>query len=237
MFHQAEPKMVERVLQLDSLPVRDVMTPRAKIIWINISDSHEAIWHKIVVSGHSTFPVYEGNRDNVVGILSIKAIYANLAAGAPVSVRDLMTPALFAPSTQSAITLLEQFRRSGKYIALISDEFGGLIGLVTLHDLMEAVLGDFPSQDDRLKPMAKRREDGSWLVDAMITPEAFESRIKEFRLDPPAARDYQTFGGYVLQRLGRVPVEGDFFEEQGFRVEVVDMDRQRVDKVLLMRLK
>jgi putative hemolysin len=173
----------------------------------------------------------------VVGVITVKAIYANLAAGVAVNIRDLMTQPLFAPTSQGALTLLNQFRRSGKHIAITTDEFGGVAGLITLHNIMEAVLGDFPSQSDRLKPTARQRDDGSWLVDAMIEVQEFERLVTNFKLDAPAVRDYRTLGGYVLKHLGRVPAEGDYFEEQGFRVEIVDMDNQRVDKVLLMPLK
>ncbi|MBK9140011.1 MAG: HlyC/CorC family transporter [Verrucomicrobia bacterium] len=236
VFHQTEARMVEGVLALDRLPVREIMTPRAKIIWINVHEAHETIWHKVVVSGHTTFPVYQGDRDNVVGMISVKAIYANLAAGLPVTVKDLMTKPLIVPSSLAAISLLETFKRSGQFHALVSDEFGGIVGLVSLHDVMEAVIGDFPSQDMRLKPMAKRREDGSWLVDAMIEIEDFQAQMPQFVLPPPEARSYHTFGGYVFEQLGRVPAEGDAFEAQGYRIEIIDMDRNRVDKVLLIPL-
>ncbi|MBM3881023.1 MAG: HlyC/CorC family transporter [Verrucomicrobia bacterium] len=236
VFHATEPQMVERVLALDRLPLSELMTPRAKIIWINVADPHEAIWHKIVISGHTSFPVYENNRDNVVGVVSVKAIYANLAAGTAANVRDLMTPALFVPASLRAVALLETFKKRCRNMALVTDEYGGITGLVTLHDIMEAVLGDFPSQDERLKPTAQRRDDGSWLVDAMIEASEFERLVPEFKLDPPSQRDYHTFGGYVTKRLGHLPSEGEFFDAQGFRVEVIDMDRHRVDKVLLMAL-
>jgi putative hemolysin len=209
------------------------MTPRAKIVWINVHDSHESIWHKIVVSGHTAFPVYEGNRDNVIGVVTVKAIYANLAAGVAVNVRDLMTPPLTVPASQTAIALLETFKMARKHLALVIDEFGGVVGLVTLHDVMEAVIGDFPSPEERSKPTALRREDGSWLVDAGLEADAFEKLVPGFRLDAQAQRDYTTFGGYVIKRLGHVPREGESFEAQGFRVEIIDMDRHRVDKILI----
>ncbi len=160
VFLPTESAMVESVLALDRIPVRDLMTPRAKIIWINAADSHEAIWHKIVVSGHTTFPVYAGNRDQVLGVVSVKSIYANLAAGAAASVKDLMTPALVVPAAMSATTLLENFKQSGKHVALIADEFGGITGLVSLHDIMEAIIGELPSRDERARPRAVRRDDG-----------------------------------------------------------------------------
>lgn len=236
VFQQAEARMVEGVLSLDRLPVRELMTPRAKIIWIKVDESHDAIWHKIVVSGHTTFPVYQDHRDNVVGLISVKSIYANLAAGLPVKVKDLMTQPLIVPASLAAMTLLETFKRSSQFHAVVVDEFGSVVGLVSLHDVMEAVVGDFASQDARLKPTAKRRDDGSWLVDAMIEIGDFQPLMPEFPLPPAGTRSYHTFGGYVFEQLGRVPAEGDAFEAHGFRVEVIDMDRHRVDKVLLIPL-
>ena len=237
VFLPHEPAMVEGVLALDRIPVRDLMTPRAKIIWINIQDSHEAIWHKIVVSGHTTFPVYEGNRDRVVGVISVKSIYANLAAGTAVKVKDLMTPALVVPASQSASTLLEKFKLTSKHVALVADEFGGIGGLVSLHDIMEAIIGELPSPDERSRPRATRRDDGSWLVDGMLDVEEFERRLPDFKLHPAKERDYQTFAGFIVKQLGYVPHEGESFQAHGYLVEVIDMDGHRVDKVLLMPLK
>jgi putative hemolysin len=235
VFHPSEPAMVEGVLALDHLPVRQLMTPRAKIIWVNVDDPHDAIWHKIVVSGHTTFPVYEGHRDNVVGVVTVKAIYANLAAGIPPKVRDLMTPALVAPGSVSAAALLDTFKRTGKHLALVTDEFGGIVGLISLHDIMEAIIGELPSPDERLKPAAQRRDDGSWLVDAAIELDDFARIVPEFALPPATERDYRTFAGFVFQQLGHVPAEGEMFRWHGYDVEVIDMDGHRVDKVLLMR--
>jgi len=234
VFHPSEPAMVDGVLGLDRLPVRELMTPRAKIIWINVNESHEAVWHKIVVSGHTTFPVYEGNRDRAVGMVTVKAIYAHLAAGLPVRMKDLMTAPLVVPASQPAATLLDTFKRTGKHLALVADEFGGIVGMVSLHDIMEAIIGEFPSQDERLQPRAQRRDDGSWLVDAAIELEVFARALPGFRLPPPAQREYRTFAGFVFQQLGHVPTEGESFRWQEYLVEVIDMDGHRVDKVLLL---
>lgn len=234
VFLPTESAMVESVLALDRVAIRDLMTPRAKIIWINVADPHEAIWHKIVVSGHTTFPVYEGNRDHVAGVVTVKSIYANLAAGAGVKIKDLMTPPLVVPATVTANVLLEKFKQTGKHVALVADEFGGITGLVSLHDIMEAIIGELPSTDERLKPTARRRDDGSWLVDGMLDADEFERLVPGFRLHSARERDYQTFGGYVVKQLGHVPAEGESFQAHGFLVEVMDMDGHRVDKVLLM---
>jgi putative hemolysin len=233
-FQKVESDIVESVLDLDRLMARDIMTPRPKVIWLNRDDPHETVWHKIVVSGHSFFPVYEGDRDHVVGVVSVKSIYANLAAGAGVKLKDLMVPPLLVPATQDVLQLVETFKKSGKHLALVADEFGAIVGLVTLNDVMEAIVGDFPSQDERAKPAAVRRPDGSWLIDAMLEIERVEQALPGFRVEAPANKEYQTLAGYVVKRLGHMPREGETFEAQGYVFEVLDMDRHRVDKVLVM---
>lgn len=237
VFHPQEPAMVESVMAFDRMPVRDLMTPRSKIIWINVTDSHDTIWHRIVVSAHSTFPVYDGRRDNVLGLVTVKAIYANLAANVPVNVRDLITPALVVPESQSAAALLEKFKTTGKHVALVTDEFGAIAGFVSLHDIMEAIVGEMPSPEDRLKPKAVRREDGSWLVDGMLDVGEFERTVTNFPLPPALERDYETFAGFIVKHLGHVPGEGESFSYHGYLVEVIDLDAHRVDKVLLFPLK
>lgn len=237
VFHAQEPAMIESVMAFDRLPVCDLMTPRAKIIWINVNDSHETIWHRVVISAHTTFPVYEGRRDNVIGTVNVKAIYANLAAGVPINVRDLISPALVVPESQPVTALLEKFKSTGKHVALVSDEFGGIAGLVTLHDVMEAIVGELPSPEDRLRPKAVRREDGSWLVDGLIDADDFARTVTDFPLQPAAQRDYETLAGFVVKHLGHVPAEGESFHLHGYNVEIIDMDGLRVDKVLLIPLR
>jgi len=233
-FNKVESHIVHSALELDQLSVRDLMTPRPKIIWVNKNDPHEAIWHKIVVSGHSHFPVYEGQRDNVVGLISVKAIYANLAAGTDARTADLMTKPLIVPATQSAIQLLDTFKQTGKHLALVTDEFGSIVGLVALHDVMEALVGEFPSADERAKPDIKKREDGTWLIDAMIEMERVEAVLPGFRLSSAENKDYQTLAGFVVKQFGRMPREGETIETQGYVFEVLDMDKHRVDKVLVL---
>ncbi len=237
VLHPSEPAMIDRVMALDRVPLRDLMTPRAKIIWINASDAHETIWHKIVVSGHTSFPVCEQNRDHAVGMITVKAIYANLAAGTTAKVADLMTPPLVVPASQSASALLEKFKQTGKHVALVADEFGGITGLVSLHDIMEAIIGKLPSLEDRLKPKATRRDDGSWLVDGILDVKEFERTVPDFPMPAFALRDYQTVAGFVVKHLDHVPTEGESFPLHGYLVEVIDMDGHRVDKLLLLPLK
>jgi putative hemolysin len=141
------------------------------------------------------------------------------------------------PESQPVSALLEKFKTTGKHVALISDEFGGIAGLVSLHDIMEAIVGELPSPEDRLKPKAVRRDDGSWLVDGLIEVDDFAQAVTDFPLPPTALRDYQTLAGFIVKHLGHVPAEGETFRFQGYMVEVIDMDGLRVDKVLLLPVK
>lgn len=235
-FNKVETRIVGGALELDRLPTRALMTPRTKITWVNKNDPHETVWHKIVVSGHSHFPVFEGNRDNAVGMVSLKAIYANLAAGIPVRIGDLMTSPLVVPDTQDAVHLLDTFKQSRKHIALVADEFGGIVGLVSLHDVMEAIIGELPSQEERAKPRILKRDDGTCLIDGLVELGALEAAFPGITFRDQPECDYTTLAGFVLKRLGHVPHEGETFDWHGYRFEVLDLDRHRIDKVLVTLL-
>jgi len=233
-FNEIESEIVNSALALDQVMVREIMMPRAKIIWLNRDDDHTAVWHKLAVSGHSSFPVYEKNRDHVVGIVSLKAIYANAAAGTSGKISDLMTEPLVVPETQTVVQLLQTFKREGKYLALAADEFGSIAGLVTLHDVMEALIGELPSSEERARPSARRRDDGSWLIDGMMEIGRAEELLPGFNLSPKENEDYKTLAGFVVRKAGHVPKEGETVKCQDYVFEVLDMDGHRVDKVLVM---
>ena len=238
VFQRAEQRMVEGVLTLDQRPVTSLMTPRPKIVYLNLEDPEEANWRKIVTSGHSYFPVYHGNGDHVVGMVSVKAIWANSAIGLPATLKNVVFTPLSVPETLNAAQLLEQFRRTGKHIALVTDEFGAVQGLVTLIDVLEAIVGDLPDRGPHQAPAeVRRREDGSWLVDATLPIAELKSLLALQSLLPREGEaDYKTLGGFVLTYFGRIPVAGDWFEWGGWRFEVVDMDRHRIDKVMIGRV-
>jgi putative hemolysin len=238
VFHKAEKEMVEGVLGLDQLPVTAIMTPRPKIIFLNIDDTEEVNWRKIVASGHSHFPVYQDNRDQVLGMVAVKALWAHAAISIPTSLKNLLTPPLVVPETMNCIQLLESFKKSGRHAALVADEFGSIQGMVTLIDVLEAIVGDLPAQGQRAQPQARQREDGSWLIDATLAINELRTilGLGELPLPQEAAADYQTLGGLVMTQFGRIPAAGDHFEWGGWRFEVVDMDRHRVDKVMVSRV-
>jgi len=233
VFSSAEQGMVERVLRLDELRVEELMTPSVKIVWINADEESDVTWRALVASGRSHFPVYRGSRENVVGVVSVKALWANTAAGLPAKPADLATPALIIPETIPALRALEQLQKAKQRVALVSDEFGSITGILSLLDLLEAIVGDLPSHEDRQRARVVKREDGSWLVDATLPVEDFAKEIGKgadhYQLDG----DYQTLGGFIVHHLARVPHEGDVFQYRGHRYEVVDMDRHRLDKILV----
>jgi putative hemolysin len=235
VFDAAEPRMVESVLSFDQRPVRDIMTPREKLVLLNQDDSHEAVWHKIVVSGHANYPVYAGSRDRVVGIVSVKAIYANLAAGVPVRLPDLMEPPLRVPDTRTITALLEQFRQTRHHIALITDANGAVAGLVTLVDVLEAIVGEMPSPEERLKPEAVRRDDGTLLVDGAFGVARLAPMLGDAPLAGTLALRCETLAAFTAAQLGPAAKEGAYCVREGVRIEIIDMDGSRIDKVLLSR--
>lgn len=235
VFHKAEKAMVEGVMGLDRCPVTALMTPRPKIVWLNLDDPDEVNWRKIVASGHSHFPVYQKHRDQVVGMVSVKALWANAAFNLPTTLKNLLVPPLLVPEQSTAIQVLEQFKKSGRHAALVADEFGGVSGFVTLIDILEMVVGDLPDQMRKSQPEARKRDDGSWLVDATLPVGDLKDLLDVHELPGEDAAEFQTLGGFVVTHLGRIPVAGDVFDWESWRFEVLDMDRHRVDKVLIGR--
>lgn len=235
IFKKAEKEMVEGVFDLDEQNAGHLMTPRARLIWLSLDDADEENWRRIAGSGHSHFPVYQKTRDNVVGMVSVKSLWANLSLAGKVELRALVTPPLYVPTTMPASKLIEEFKKSGKHIALVVDEFGGLQGLVTLNDVMMAIVGNLPEREQRNEPKALLRQDGTWLVDALLEIEEVKISLG-ITEDLPGEDEgrFSTLGGFILSRLGHIPREGEKVVWDGFEFEVIDMDRQRIDKVLVL---
>jgi len=234
VFKKAEKDMVEGVFDLDEQTADDLMTPRARIIWLSLDDPDEENWRRIAGSGHSHFPVYQKTRDNVIGMVSVKSLWANLSLAGRAELRSLVTPPLFVPTTMPASTLIAEFKKSGKHIALVVDEFGGLQGLVTLNDVMMAIVGNLPEREQRYEPKAVRREDGTWLVDALLEIDEAKTHLEiHSKLPDEDKGEFTTLGGFILHRLGHIPHEGEVVVWNRYKFEILDMDRQRIDKVLI----
>ena len=234
IFKKAEKDMVEGVFDLDEQMAGDLMTPRARMIWLSLDDTDDENWRRIAGSGHSHFPVYQETRDNVIGMVSVKSLWANLSLAGRVELRALVTPPLYVPTAMPAGKLIESFKKSGKHIALVVDEFGGLQGLVTLNDVMMAIVGNLPEREQRHDPKAALRQDGTWLIDAMLDIDETKSSLG-IEEDLPGENEnrFSTLGGFILFRIGHIPREGEKFQWDGFEFEIIDMDRQRIDKVLV----
>jgi putative hemolysin len=231
-FEQGESTMMEGVMAFEKLDVYDIMIPRPKIVWIDVEAEHDDVWPVIVKSAQTYFPIYQKDRDNLIGVISIKDCYAQLAAGVPVSFRHLMRPPLLVPEVQKASATLESFRATGQHVAFVVDEFGGVIGMVTLIDLMESIVGEVPSMEERRVLSIQQRQDGSWLVDGLFEIEKLGRHLPGFIHPVEAGDEYQTIAGYFGAILNRVPVEGDIIKDSGWIFEIVDMDGIRVDKVI-----
>ena len=234
IFEKAEKDMVEGVFELGEQTAGDLMTPRARLIWLSLDDPDEENWRRIAGSGHSHFPVYQGTRDNVVGMVSVKSLWANLSLAGRVELRALVTPPNYVPTAMPAGKLIEAFKKTGKHIALVVDEFGGLQGIVTLNDVMMAIVGNLPEREQRHDPKAVLRQDGTWIVDAMLDIDETKTSLG-IDDDLPGEDDnrYSTLGGFLLHQIGHLPREGEKFTWDRFEFEVIDMDRQRIDKVLV----
>ena len=236
VFEETEQDMVEAVLRLGDKRARSLMTPRTQIAWLDRYDSIEQIREKIIASGHSCFPVATGSLDKVDGVVQSKDLLAHSLAGQGLDLGSLMQQPLFVPRTITALEILGSFKNSGQHIALVVDEYGGIEGLLTHHDILEAIAGDIPFDGRPNDPKAVRRHDGSWLFDGMLSIDEFK---EVFHLDdlPGEKRDaYQTLGGFLFTRMGRIPSVSEYFEWNGLRFEVVDMDGKRIDKILVAPL-
>jgi|SRR5215203_5452863 len=240
IFEEEERDLVRRALQLDDRPVRELMTPRPNVVWLDADDPPEEVLRLARESRHSYFPVACGDLDGLLGIASVKDAWASGADEQPAELLGaLRRPALVSEGVP-ATRALGAFKRSGLPLALVIDERGHIEGLVTLTDVLEALVGEVPDEDETLEEAIVRREDGSWLVDGLLAAEELKERLGSSGLpsfhDEEAA-NYQTVGGMVMDLLGRVPAAGDRFERDGCSFEVLDMDGRRVDKVLITPLR
>jgi putative hemolysin len=234
VFEEAELDMVQSVFRLADRRVGSLMTPRPEIAWLDLEDPAEEIRRRIIASPHSRMPVAEGSLDNVMGIVQAKDLLARSLMGQQLDLRAALVPPMFVPESMLALNALEQFRESGVHIALVIDEFGGVQGLVTLYDILEAIVGDIPAEGEAEEPEVVQREDGSWLLDGGLPVDEFKDIFGITRLPDEERGYYNTLGGFIMTRLGRIPAASDFFEWAGLRFEVVDMDGFRVDKVLVL---
>lgn len=269
VFHEGERDLVERVFKMGDQKIRALMVPRTDIDFLRADDTLQRVRVVLATTSHSHYPICETSLDDLVGVVHVKDLVRAGILSDTVDLRALARPPLFIPESTPAIKVLDQFRTSGKHIAFVVDEYGSMRGLITLNDLLEALVGEItPSESARPEPMVVRRADGSYLLDGMLGIGELKEIMDAAELPREGEAGFSTLGGFVMSHLGRIPSTGDYFEvaidaskqvvahgaeESGsapsgggedavkaddgsMRVvgfEIVDMDRTRVDKVLM----
>jgi putative hemolysin len=232
VFEKEEQQLVSNVFRLAQRRLGSIMMPRGDVIYLDVEDSFDNIRRKILDSAHSVMPVCRGGIANVLGVVHAKDLLRRFLSGEPFDLLSSLKTPLYIPETSSAMKLLEMFKKSGRHVAFVVDEYGDVQGLVTIHDVLESIVGDIPSEGEPAEPLAVRREDGSWLLDGMLPVDKFRELFPEMGLPEEESGTYHTLSGFILMRLGRIPAVADHFSWHGWRFEVVDMDGNRIDKVL-----
>jgi len=235
VIEEQEHQMVRNVFRLDDRQIASFMVPRSDVVCLDVDKSLEENLSQVEAHRYSRFPVVRGNWDEVLGIVSTSQLLNQMLRGEQPSLSEHLKPAVFVPESLTGMELLENFKDSGGQMVFIIDEYGEVQGIVTLHDMMEAITGEFKPQhqDDA---WAVQREDGSWLLDGLIPVPELKDRLG-FRSVPEEDKGrYHTLSGMLMLLLGRLPQTADHCDWEGWRLEVVDMDGTRIDKVLASAL-
>ena len=231
-----ERNMLNRVLRLGDRSAESLMTPRTRIVWLDAAAERAENLATMAETPFSRYPVYRGSDSDVLGMLETKHLATLLERDAKPDLFANLTPALYVAESTNALKLLEIFREEQQTAALVVDEYGDIQGLVTLNDLLGAVLGrlqDVESNED--EPLVVEREDGSWLVDGRVSVEEFRELLSLQALPGEDESDFTTVAGMVIAHFGRIPHAGEHFDWKGWRIEVVDLDGARIDKLLIAR--
>ncbi|MEP7292865.1 MAG: hemolysin family protein, partial [Chloroflexota bacterium] len=228
VFEEGEQDMVSGIFRIGERRIDSIMTPRTEVTWLNLRDSEEDNRAKIRECPFSRMPVCDGDMDHVVGVLNAKTLLARLVGGGTFDIAASMIDPQFAPDSMPASKVLDLFRASGQHIAIVIDEYGGMEGLVTIQDILVEIVGNV----EETPPHATQRDDGTWLIDGLMPVDDFKEM---FLIDEvPGEHDrFVTLGGFVMAQIGDIPKAGEWFEWTKLRFEVMDMDGNRVDKVLV----
>jgi putative hemolysin len=235
VFTTVEKKLVDRVLHLDDMQINSLMTPRASIQWFDINKLAKDLPAHLGKYKHSRIIVCDKTLNNLIGVIHVKDFLRYYLSNPKVDIKKHLEKPHLLPEGTQVIKVLELFRKSPMHLALIVDEHGSIQGLVTFNDVLEVIVGDIETREWVEKMKITKRPDNSYLVDGMVTTKELMDALKIEKL-PKQAAGHVTLGGFIMAYLDKVPQEGDKFEWDGYRFEVVDMDRNRVDKVLITLL-
>lgn len=233
LFEKTEHDIITRALSLDDQSALTVMTPRNDVNYIDLQNPLNEILLYIADSNYSRFPVCDGGLDNIVGVIDVGMLFEQQIRGQAIDIRTLATPARFVPETNSAMDILESFQEYRTEMLIVINEYGELEGLVTLRDVLKVLVGHtLPHHEDGELEIVQRT-DGSWLIDGGVTLDRFNELFQVNLKFPDHEDNYHTLAGFVLNQLGRIPSEAESFEWKGFYFEVVDMDKYRIDRLLV----
>lgn len=235
IFEKAELSMVEGVFDLGDRRVASLMTPRPDIIALDLDDPDEENLRRMIISGRSNFPAFREDLESIVGMVSVKNVLARMVNVGSPDIKGAVTKPFFVLETISVLKLLESFKESGVHSALVTDEYGSIQGLITLHDILEAIVGDVRSAGEPVETPIVVREDGSWLIDGSTPVEDIKDILSVEAFPGEDEGQYHTIAGLIMYALNRIPSTGDYVELGDLRYEVVDMDGNRVDKVMVAR--
>jgi putative hemolysin len=235
VIEKSEHDMVRNVFRLDDRQIGSLMVPRADIVSLDLERPLEENLELVASSSYSSFPVCRGGLDDILGIASAKKLFNQSLRGEPIDLARELQPAVYVPESLTGMELLDQFRSSGTYTVFVIDEYGEIQGMVTLHDVIESVTGEFLPHDTE-EAWAVQREDGSWLLDGLIPIVELKDRLGIKTVPEEEKGRYHTLSGMVMWLLGRLPGTGDIATWENWRFEVIDLDGKRIDKVLASRL-
>jgi putative hemolysin len=233
-FHAVETGIVQMAFRLGDRRISAVMTPRTQVEWLDLTDGPEEQRRRLAASPYSRFPVVEGRTEHVAGIVQVKDLLAQMLSEKPFDLRAVLRKPFYIPSTVTALRALEIFKQSGEPMAIVVDEYGAFEGIVTLHDILQALVGDIAQPGLDTDAAVVRREDGSWLVDGMVPVDEIKDLTGLRHLPDEETGDFHTLGGFMMAQMNRIPAVADHVMVEGFRFEVMDMDGRRVDRVLIV---
>ncbi|HLP15261.1 MAG TPA: hemolysin family protein [Bacteroidota bacterium] len=235
-FDLVEKELVERIFRLGDKHVSSLMTSRTEIVWVDVESPAGENMRRMTESSHSIFPVCRGSAETILGIVHIKDLYASAVSGQAFSLERRLRQALYVVETLPAVALIGQFKQTGIHFAFVVDEYGGIQGLVTLNDILKAVVGEGMDDDATKSSGITERTDGSYLIDGSLTLDEFVEYFHLDRMMEEDAGNYHTVAGFVIKQMGAIPRVGQAFEWRSWRIEVVDLDGKRVDKLLMSRI-
>lgn len=233
VLKEIEQDMVESIFRLGNRRINILMIPRMDIEWIDIHTSPEDMRKKLESSSHNRFPICDEELDEVLGIITSKDILNQILAQGSVDLKAIIKPPLFIPENMRVLQLLEKFKKTPDHIALVTDEYGGIQGLITLHDVLESIVGDVPTTSILPETQIVQRKDGSWLVDGMFPIDEFKELFDIEALPDEERGTYRTLGGFCMRQIGSIPKVGDAFSWHKLSFKIIKMDGRRVDKVLI----